>query len=172
MARENLKDLLIDKLKDTYDAEHQIAEALPKLINAATSADLKQAFETHLKQAEVHIARLEHAFKLLGETPTRKTCKAMTCLLAESEDLINDHNASALLDAGLIGAAQRVEHYEISAYGTSRAYAESLGQSELVDLLQQTLDEEKEADQLLSDLGLEINQESIVAVEIPGGKRN
>jgi ferritin-like metal-binding protein YciE len=165
MARETLNDLLLDEIKDTYDAEQQITQALPKMVKAATSAGLKKAFEQHLKQTEGHIARLEQIFKIMGEKPQRKTCKAMKGLLAEGEDLMKDHKASPLLDAGLVGAAQRVEHYEIAAYGTSRAYAEALGQTEIAGLLQQTLDEEKQTDETLTKIGEPINQQCAKASE-------
>ena len=158
MARETLHDLFLDELKDIYDAEHQITKALPKMIKAATSPELKDAFQTHLEQTEGQIARLEQAFELLGEKADRKTCKAMKGLVAEGEDLISEHEASPLLDSGMIGSAQRIEHYEIAAYGTSRAYAEAMGHTEVADLLQQTLDEEKETDELLTSIGVEINE--------------
>lgn len=171
MARETLNDLLLDELKDLYDAEHQIIQALPKMAKAASSAELKAAFETHLKQTEAQIVRLEQIFKTMDEKAARKTCKAMKGLVAEGEDLIKDHEKSPLLDAGLVGAAQRVEHYEIAAYGTSRAYAEALGQQEVADLLQQTLDEEKETDASLSELGMQINQECAQELEgVASGK--
>lgn len=171
MEREDLNDLLVHELKDIYDAEHQITEALPKMIKATTSADLKEAFEIHLEQTQRHITRLEQAFSLMGEKPARKTCKGMKGLLAEGEDMIKDHKPSPLLDAGLIGAARRVEHYEIAAYGTSHAYAEALGQSELADLLQLTLDEEKNIDELLSGLGILINDQSVPETMTPTGKK-
>ncbi|HEX2618498.1 MAG TPA: ferritin-like domain-containing protein [Phototrophicaceae bacterium] len=159
MARETLNDLLLDELKDTFDAENQITEALPKMIKAASSTELKEAFQKHLKQTEGHLARLEEVFKLLGKKAERKTCKAMKGLIAEGEDMIKDHKPSPLLDAGLIGSAQRVEHYEMAAYGTSRAYAEALGESKVAKLLQQTLDEEKATDELLTELGEPINRQ-------------
>jgi ferritin-like metal-binding protein YciE len=159
MAHETLDDLLFEELKDIYDAEHQITQALPKMMEAASSDELKNAFQMHLQQTDGHITRLEKAFNALGKTAERKTCKAMKGLIAEGEDLIKEHEASPLLDAGLIGAAQRVEHYEIAAYGTSRAYAEALGQQEVANLLQQTLDEEKQTDENLTELGEQINQQ-------------
>jgi len=160
MAHETLNDLMLDELQDVYDAEHQITKALPKMIEVASSMDLKQAFQLHLEQTEGQILRLEQVFELMGEEAKRKPCKAMKGLLAEGEDLIKDHDASVLLDAGLIGSAQRVEHYEIAAYGTICAYAEALGEQEIAGLLQQTLDEEKQTDQSLSELSVPINQQS------------
>ncbi len=159
MASETLNDLLLDEVKDLYDAEQQITKALPTMIKAATSSDLKDAFQAHLQQTQGHIERLEQIFKLLGEKPARKTCKAMKGLIAEGDDLIKEYDPSSLLDAALIGSAQRVEHYEIAAYGTSRAYAEALDEDEVAELLQQTLDEEKETDLSLTDLGLDINEQ-------------
>lgn len=160
MAHETLNDLLLDELQDVYDAEHQITKALPKMMGAASSKDLKQAFQMHLEQTEGQITRLEKIFEIMGEEAKRKPCKAMKGLIAEGEDLIKEHDASLLLDAGLIGSAQRVEHYEISAYGTSCAYAEALGKTEIAKLLQQTLDEEKQTDVALTKLGVPINQKS------------
>lgn len=160
MAHKTLNDLLLDELQDVYDAEHQITKALPKMMGAASSTDLKQAFQLHLEQTEGQITRLEQIFEIMGEEAKRKPCKAMKGLIAEGEDLIKEHDASLLLDAGLIGSAQRVEHYEIAAYGTSRAYAEALGEQEIAELLQQTLDEEKHTDKSLTELGVPINQQS------------
>lgn len=165
MAKETLNDLLLDEIKDTYDAEHQLTQALPKMIKAALSEELKSAFQTHLQQTQEQIARLEQVFEILGETAERKTCKAMKGLVAEGEDLIKDHAASIVRDAGLVGAAQRVEHYEIAAYGTSRAYAEALGESEVAALLQVTLEEEKETDALLSAIGTSINAQCVGEVK-------
>lgn len=158
MARETLHDLFLEELKDIYDAEHQITKALPKMIKAASSPELKDAFQTHLEQTEGQIARLEQAFEMLGEKADRKTCKAMKGLIAEGEDLIGEHETSPLLDSGMIGSAQRIEHYEIAAYGTTRAYAEAMGHAEVADLLQETLDEEKETDEILTSIGVEINE--------------
>ena len=160
MARETLNDLMLDELQDVYDAEHQITKALPKMMEVASSTDLKQAFQHHLEQTQGQITRLDKIFEIMGEEAKRKPCKAMKGLLAEGEDLMKDHKASLLLDAGLIGSAQRVEHYEIAAYGTIRAYAEALGEQEIVGLLQQTLDEEKQTDEALTELGVPINQQS------------
>ncbi len=160
MAHETLNDLLLEELQDIYDAEHQITKALPKMMEAASSKDLKKAFQLHLEQTEGQITRLEEIFEIMGEEAERKPCKAMKGLIAEGEDMIKDHDASVLLDAGLIGSAQRVEHYEMAAYGTSRAYAEALGEQEIVELLQQTLDEEKQTDQALTELSVPINQKS------------
>jgi ferritin-like metal-binding protein YciE len=168
MVHETLNDLLVEELKDIYDAEQQIMQALPKMAEAATSTELKSAFQMHLRQTEGHIARLESAFSILSKAAERKPCKAMKGLIAEGEDLMKEHEPSSLLDAGLIGAAQRVEHYEMAAYGTSRAYAEALGQTDIASLLQQTLDEEKETDASLNELGEQINRQCAQAAEGSG----
>ncbi|MEO8612290.1 MAG: ferritin-like domain-containing protein [Chloroflexota bacterium] len=152
MKMEKLQDLFVDVLKDTYDAENQITKALPKLAKAAHNPDLKAAFEKHLKQTETHIQRLEKAFETQGKKATRKTCKGMQGLLEEGSELIKEDAEPEVRDAGLIAAAQKVEHYEISAYGTLSAYAELLGAGDALKLFQQTLDEEKQTDKDLSQL--------------------
>ena len=161
MKMETLQDLFLDVIKDTYDAEQQITKALPKMVKAANNADLKAGFDEHLSQTENHVKRLEQVFEALGEKPTRKTCKGMKGLLEEGAELIKEDAEPDVLDAGLIAAAQKVEHYEISAYGTLIAYANSLGQKDVIELFQQTLDEEKDTDQKLTDLAEgEINVEA------------
>ncbi len=159
MENASLKELLIEELKDLHDAEKQITKALPKMVKQANSPELKGAFEKHLQMTETQIERLSQAFELLGEKVGSKPCKAMKGLLAEGEDLMEEHKPSALLDAALVGAAQRVEHYEIAAYGTLCAYADALHHSELSSVLRQTLDEEKQTDELLSSIGIKINEE-------------
>ncbi|MBW4437436.1 MAG: ferritin-like domain-containing protein [Pleurocapsa minor GSE-CHR-MK-17-07R] len=158
MKHENLHSLLVEELKDIYDAEQQLVKALPKMAKAADSAELKAGFEEHLSATKTHVQRVEQAFKLLGEKADTKTCKAMKGLIAEGEELIGEHKQSTLLDAGLVGAAQRVEHYEIAAYGTVAAYADALGHTDVSDLLRQTLEEEKQTDALLTQIGLPINE--------------
>ena len=152
MKMETLQDLFLDVIKDTYDAEQQITKALPKMVKAANNADLKAGFDEHLTQTENHVKRLEQVFQALGEKPTRKTCKGMKGLLEEGAELIKEDAEPDVLDAGLIAAAQKVEHYEISAYGTLIAYANSLGRKDVINLFQQTLQEEKAADQKLTQL--------------------
>jgi ferritin-like metal-binding protein YciE len=152
MELNKLQDLFLDVLKDTYDAEHQITKALPKMAKAASTSELKQAFEQHLKQTEGHISRLEKVFDMQGKKASRKTCKGMQGLIEEGSELIKEDAEPAVLDAGLIAAAQKVEHYEISAYGTLIAYAELLGANDAIKLFQQTLDEEKQTDQNLTEL--------------------
>jgi ferritin-like metal-binding protein YciE len=152
MELNTLQDLFIDVLKDTYDAEHQITKALPKMAKAASTPELKAAFEDHLLQTETHISRLEQVFEGQGKKATRKSCKGMKGLLEEGSELIKEDAEPSVLDAGLIAAAQKVEHYEISAYGTLIAYANLLGANDAVGLFQQTLDEEKQTDKNLTEL--------------------
>ena len=152
MKLENLQELYLDELKDVYDAEHQIVEALPKMEKAASDPELKEAFRNHLKETKQQVARLEQIFDEMGEKPSRKSCKGMKGLLAEGEEYVKARGDADTIDASLISAAQRVEHYEIAVYGTLRAYAECLDQEEHVSLLQATLDEEGQADKTLTML--------------------
>jgi ferritin-like metal-binding protein YciE len=147
-----LQDLFHDMLKDTYDAEHQITKALPKMAKAANSSKLKSAFEEHLKQTENHIKRLEQVFESIGKKPTRKSCVGMKGLIEEGSELMKENAEPEVLDAGLIAAAQKVEHYEMAAYGTARSYANLLGMGEAARLLEQTLEEEKATDAKLTSL--------------------
>lgn len=161
MEHNALKELYVDELKDIYNAENQLVKALPKMAKAATSADLRTGFEEHLEQTRGHVQRLEQIFKALGEKPTGKKCKGMEGLVAEGQEMMDEDFEDDLMDAALISAAQRVEHYEIAAYGTVRTYAELLGEDEAVTLLEQTLEEEKETDQKLSDLASDINVKAL-----------
>lgn len=161
----SLKELLVEELRDLLDAEKQLTKALPKLAKAASNEELKEGFLTHLEETKTHVERLEKAFELLGETPKGKKCAAMKGLVEEGSEAIELEGPDVLRDAMLIGAAQRVEHYEIAAYGTARAFAETIGQSEVVDLLQQTLDEEGATDKKLSTLSETINQEAFATAE-------
>lgn len=147
-----LDELLVDELKDLYDAETQLVEALPKLAKAAESKDLRAAFEQHLEQTQVQVQRIEEICKDLKIDPAGKTCVGMKGAIKEGEEVIRSDMASEPKQAALIGAAQRVEHYEISAYGTARAHARQLGYLKAVELLTQTLNEEKDADQKLTQL--------------------
>jgi ferritin-like metal-binding protein YciE len=160
MEMNRLKHLYIEELKDIYSAENQMLKALPKLAKAATSEDLRAGFEGHLEQTKEHVARLETIFKGLGENPKGKKCKGMEGLIAEGAEMIDEDPAPEELDAGLISAAQRVEHYEIAAYGCVSTYAKLLGEEEAVSLLRQTLEEEKETDQKLTQLAESINLEA------------
>jgi ferritin-like metal-binding protein YciE len=160
MQESALKELYLGELKDLYDAENQLVKALPKMAKAATSADLRSGFEEHLEQTKGHVQRLEEVFKLLGEKPKVKKCKGMEGLVSEGKEMMEEDFDADVMDAALISAAQRVEHYEIAAYGTVRTYAEILGQEEAVDLLEETLVEEKETDQKLTQLAQSINMQA------------
>jgi len=153
----NLHELLIDELRDLYNAETQLTKALPKMAKAASDESLKAGFEEHLDQTHEHIARLERAMELLDAPAKGKTCKAMKGLIAEGEEKIKEDASPSVRDAALIGAAQKVEHYEIAGYGTVRTYAELLGEDEVVSLLQETLDEEAETDRKLTQLASSLN---------------
>jgi ferritin-like metal-binding protein YciE len=161
MSLDTLQDLYVAELRDLYSAEHQLLKALPKMAKAATAPELRKAFESHLKETNGQIGRLEKIFKKLGVKPTGKKCKAMEGLIEEGQEMIKEEGAPAVLDAGLIAAAQRVEHYEMAGYGCVRTFARMLGDSAAADLLQQTLDEEGAADQKLSRIAeFDINFEA------------
>lgn len=157
MEHQALRELYVDELKDIYNAENQLVKALPKMAKAATSDELRTGFEEHLEQTRGHVQRLEQIFKELGEKPSGKKCKGMEGLVAEGQEMMGEDFEDDVMDAALISAAQRVEHYEIAAYGTVRTYAELLGEDTAVQLLEQTLEEEKETDQKLTDMASEIN---------------
>jgi ferritin-like metal-binding protein YciE len=161
MEHEALKELYIDELRDLYNAENQLVKAIPKMAKASTSDELRQGFEAHLEQTKGHVQRLEQIFKELGEKPSGKKCKAMEGLVAEGAETLGEDYEDEVMDAAIIGAAQRIEHYEIAAYGTVRTFAELLGEETAVQLLEQTLEEEKETDQKLTDLAGEINVEAM-----------
>jgi len=148
----SLEDLYTDMLKDLYSAEKQLVQALPKMAKAAQSADLKKAFEEHLKQTEEHVARIERIFSDMDSSPRGKKCVAMEGLVAEGKELLEEDVDPDVLDAGLIAAAQKVEHYEISSYGTARTWAERLGRDKAARLLQQTLGEESAANDKLTQI--------------------
>jgi len=159
MADQGLKKLYIDELKDLYSAENQLVKALPKMAKAATSPNLRAGFEGHLEQTKGHVQRLETIFEQLGENPKGKKCKAMEGLIEEGAEAIKEYERE-LLDAALIGAAQRVEHYEMAGYGTVSAFAEELGEAEHASLLTKTLEEEKATDEKLSKLAGDINAQA------------
>jgi len=152
MELDTLKDLYIQELKDLYSAEKQLVKALPKMIRATKHPELKAAFKTHLQQTAEHARRLELICEELGVTPRGKKCVGMEGLIEEGSELIREQPDADVLDAGLISAAQHVEHYEMAGYGTVRTYARQLGYESQAQLLQQTLDEEGETDHLLTDL--------------------
>jgi ferritin-like metal-binding protein YciE len=148
----SLTDLFIDELQDMYDAENRIVKALPKLVKAATSDDLKEAFESHLEETKGHVEKLEEVFKSIGEKAKAKECKATVGLLKEGDEIAADFKGSSAINAALISAGQKVEHYEIASYGCLIEWAEALGHSTAVELLGQILDEEKAADEKLTSL--------------------
>ena len=148
----SMDDLFLQQLEDLYDAEKRLTEALPKMAKAATSGELKRAFQSHLQETEGHVRRLEKIFGMISHEPERETCAAMKGLIKEGEDMIDAKGDPNVRDAGLIAAAQRVEHYEMAGYGSVRAFAQQLGMSEAAQILQQTLDEEKSADQKLTTI--------------------
>jgi ferritin-like metal-binding protein YciE len=147
-----MDELLLDELRDLYDAEKQLTKALPKMAKASSSEQLRAAFEEHLRQTEGHVERLEQIFEQLGQKASGKKCAAMNGLIKEGEDVASDTDDDSVRDAGLIAAAQKVEHYEISGYGSVRTHAHMLGHDQAVRLLQETLDEEKRTDQKLNTL--------------------
>ena len=152
-AIDSLRTLLIEQLKDIYDAENRLTKAIPKLIKKSTNADLKSALQNHLAQTEEHVSRIEQAFEELDQSPKSKTCAGMKGLIQEGDEHAgDDYDHDGLRDAAIIGAAQRVEHYEIAAYGTAIAHARLLGLDDVVELLEETLEEEKAADEKLTDV--------------------
>jgi ferritin-like metal-binding protein YciE len=158
---ETLRDLYVNELRDLHSAEVQLVDALPKMANAAASSRLRNAFSAHLEQTHGHVRRLEEILDALGERPSGKTCEAMEGLIAEGENYVKAGGDESVRDAGLIGAAQRVEHYEIAGYGTARALANKLGERQAAELLQATLDEEGDADHKLSEIAeSEVNVEA------------
>jgi ferritin-like metal-binding protein YciE len=157
MQKDSLRELYVAELKDLYNAETQLVKALPKMAKASSNAELRQGFEEHLRQTSEHVSRLEQIFEMLGEKPTGKKCLGMEGLVKEGAETMKEDYEDELMDAALIGAAQRVEHYEIAGYGTVRAFAEVLGENEHVSLLEQTLEEEKMTDEKLTQLSEQIN---------------
>jgi ferritin-like metal-binding protein YciE len=152
MALKTLEDLFIHELKDLYSAEKQLVKALPKMAKASTSEKLRAGFEEHLAQTEEHVARLEQIFEQLGKAARAPKCEAMAGLIEEGQKLMEEEAEPAVMDAGLIAAAQRVEHYEIAGYGTARTFARQLGHREAAKVLQQTLEEESETNEKLTEL--------------------
>jgi len=163
-----LEELLIDQMQDLYDAEKQLVKALPKMAKAATSEELQQAIRDHLEETTNQVERLEQAFEHLQKQPKAKPCKAMRGLIDEGSEVIQEDANAPFNDLGLIAAAQRVEHYEISAYGTAKAMAEQLGHDEIVALLEETEEEEKAADSKLSDIAESLYEDAKNAGSRPG----
>jgi ferritin-like metal-binding protein YciE len=160
MAKQTLKDLFIDELRDLYDAENRLVKSIPKMAEAAESEDLRAGFEEHLEQTKGHVERLKQIFVSLEEKPTGKKCAAMEGLVEEGEEMMEEDFEGGVKDAALISAAQRVEHYEIAAYGCVKTWAGLLGETEAQSLLEQTLNEEKATNDKLTELSEDINLEA------------
>jgi ferritin-like metal-binding protein YciE len=169
MKVNTLQKLYTDELRDLYNAENQLLKALPKMAKAASSEDLKEAFEKHLKQTKGHVERLRQVFEELGERPKGKTCQAMKGLIEEGSEILEKDGDDSVIDAGIIVAAQKVEHYEIAGYGSVRTFAQLLGRDRSAQLLQKTLEEESEANELLNKLAEDIvNPEALMEPELAG----
>lgn len=160
MSFETLEELFLDELKDLYSAEKQITKALPKMAKSASTPELRDAFQNHLEETKGQIERLDQIFEMLGKRGTGKTCEGMKGVLLEGSEVIGDGAKGPVRDAGLIAAAQRVEHYEIAAYGSVRSFAQLLGKSDMAKLLDATLDEEKATDSKLTRLATSVNKEA------------
>jgi ferritin-like metal-binding protein YciE len=156
MQNESMRQLYLDELRDLYNAETQLVKALPKMAKASSNAELRQGFEEHLRQTSEHVSRLEQIFEMLDEKPAGKKCLGMEGLVKEGAETMKEDYEDDVMDSAIIGAAQRVEHYEIAGYGTVRAIAEFLGEKEHVTLLEQTIEEEKQTDEKLTQLAGEI----------------
>jgi ferritin-like metal-binding protein YciE len=169
MKLNTLQKLYTDELRDLYNAENQLLKALPKMAKAASSEELKGAFEKHLEQTKGHVKRLEQVFQELDEKPKGKTCHAMKGLIEEGSEILEEDGETSVRDAGMIVAAQKVEHYEIAGYGSVRTFAHLLGQNKAAELLQATLDEESETNELLNRLAESvINPEAVKETELAG----
>lgn len=158
---DSMDKMLLNELKDLYSAEKQITRALPKMARAATSEELRQAFQTHLEETKGQIERLDQIFEMLGKTGSGKTCQGMKGLIEEGKEVLEETEKGDLLDAALIAAAQRVEHYEIAAYGTVRTMADMSGQKEIAQLLQETLNEEGQTDKKLTSIAKTVNKQAL-----------
>jgi ferritin-like metal-binding protein YciE len=165
MSLGNLDELFLHEVKDLFDAEKQIVKALPKIIKAVETPELLNALEEHLTVTEKHVERLEEVFKLLEKPARGKKCAGMEGLLKEGSSLLEEDAEQPVLEAALIGAAQKVEHYEICAYGTLIAFAQELGYEEIAELLEQSLEEEKEADEALSEISEQVNKAACACEE-------
>jgi ferritin-like metal-binding protein YciE len=169
MKLDTLEKLYVSELRDLYNAENQLLKALPKMAKAASSEELKDGFEKHLKQTKGHVERLEQIFQQLDESPKGKTCHGMKGLIEEGSEILKEKGEDSVLDAGIIVAAQKVEHYEIAGYGSVRTFAHLLGQNKAADLLQTTLDEESETNEILNQLaGSIVNPEALMETELAG----
>ncbi len=173
MRLDTLETLYISELRDLYSAENQLLKALPKMAKGASSPELKDAFEKHLEQTKGHVQRLERLFDQLDESPKGKTCQAMKGLIKEGSEILKENGEDSVLDAGLIVAAQKVEHYEIASYGSVCTFAGLLGKDEAAELLQTTLDEESETNEILNQLAESIvNPEAVSERELAGASSN
>lgn len=162
MKVKTMEDLFLDQIEDLYDAEKRLVKALPKMADASTSPELRSAFQKHLRETENHVQRLNRVFQSIGKDAKGKTCDAMKGLISEGEDVVDDIDESMLRDAGLIAAANRVEHYEMAAYGSARTFAEALGNREAATELEATLEEEKNADETLTRIATtSVNQQAL-----------
>ncbi len=164
MSKLSLRELYLDELRDLYDAENRLVKALPKLAKEAESQELRSGFEEHLEQTKGHVERLQEIFEAMGEKPSGKRCAAMVGLIQEGDEMMDEDFENGVKDAALISAAQRVEHYEIAAYGCVKTWAGLLGEKEAQDLLQQTLNEEKETDEKLTEISEGINTDAMGSV--------
>jgi len=174
MKLNTLQKLYIEELRDLYNAENQLLKALPKLAKGASSEELADAFKNHLEQTETHVERLEEIFEELDQTPKGKTCHGMKGLIEEGSEILKEEGEPSVIDAGIIVAAQKVEHYEIASYGSVRTFARLLGEKKAEQLLQATLDEESEANELLNELAENaVNPEALVEdqMETSGSRR-
>lgn len=167
---EALQKLLQDELEDIYDAEHQLVKALPKMIEKSSSPELQRALKQHLTVTQNQITRLEQVFKTLGEKAKRKPCKGMAGIVSEGSEMLEENLEESTKDAAIISAAQKVEHYEIASYGTVRTLAQTLGNNEVAELLEETLDEEKEADQRLTQIAESSINSEAASEEEEGGE--
>jgi ferritin-like metal-binding protein YciE len=177
MKLDSLRTLWIEELRDLYNAETQLVKALPKMAKKASNPELKEAFENHLEETQNHVERLDQIFSQLGKKPTGKTCKAMKGLIEEGSEMMQEDGPDSVLDAGIIAAAQRIEHYEIAGYGVVRTFASILGEDEAEDLLQETLDEEGAADEKLTEIAEGVVNEEAEEAEdeemaTSGGRRS
>lgn len=161
MNIQTMEDLFLHELKDTYDAEHKITEALPKMMQSTSSNELKSAFQEHLTQTQQQIKRLEQVFSIIGAQPERENCEAMQGLVQEAQEILQMGLSGSVGDAALIAAAQKVEHYEIAGYGTLRTFAYLMGFDDAAQLLQTTLDEEEQTDKKLTQIANKINMKAM-----------
>jgi ferritin-like metal-binding protein YciE len=169
MKLDTLRKLYTNELRDLYNAENQLLKALPKMAKAASSQELKDAFEKHLEQTKTHVERLEQVFEELDEKPRGKTCHGMKGLIEEGSEILNEDGDDSVIDAGIIVAAQKVEHYEIAAYGSVRTFAHILGKDKSAEVLQTTLDEESETNEILNKLAENVvNPEALMETELAG----